>query len=180
MITISGIYKIENVYNSKLYIGQSKNIYNRWYQHKSSLNNRRHHCRALQKDWLVFTETGFHFSIIEEASSKDLIDLEYEYLKRFPRDKLYNYKIEDHPWYKERTVLDFSFPVVHQKDDGGTLLPLRYCPSCQTYKLANSFSTSIYCLNCRTQQEEELEFETQLLEETFIPRYEKPVVKYKL
>ena len=32
---ISGIYKIENLINHKVYIGQSKNIYKRWQQHKN-------------------------------------------------------------------------------------------------------------------------------------------------
>lgn len=180
MITISGIYKIQNVYNDKLYIGQSKNIYYRWYQHKSSLNNRHHHCRALQKDWLVFSESSFTFSILEEAPYKELLALEFEYLNKFDRKKLYNYKIENHPWYKERTVLEPVFPLVYQKDIEGDSLPLRYCPSCNTYKLANSFSTSIYCFDCRTLQENELVEETEILEETRIPKYEKPVVKYKL
>lgn len=180
MITISGIYKIQNVYNQKLYIGQSKNIYHRWYQHKSSLNNRHHHCRALQKDWLHYTENSFTFSILEEASIKDLLALEYEYLTKFSKDRLYNYKIEDHPWYRERTIIPSVYPVVYQKDIEGDSLPLRYCPNCNTYKLANSFSLSIYCFDCRTQQEEELEQENELLEEIRIPKYEKPVVKYRL
>ena len=33
---ISGIYKIENLINHKVYIGQSVNIYKRWKEHKWS------------------------------------------------------------------------------------------------------------------------------------------------
>ena len=36
---VSGIYKIENLINHKVYIGQSKNIYARWKQHKRNINN---------------------------------------------------------------------------------------------------------------------------------------------
>ena len=35
---ISGIYCIENTKNHKKYIGQSIDIYQRWYAHKSKLN----------------------------------------------------------------------------------------------------------------------------------------------
>ena len=35
---ISGIYCIENKVNNKKYIGQSKNINDRWYKHKNELN----------------------------------------------------------------------------------------------------------------------------------------------
>ena len=38
----SGIYKIENIINHKIYIGQSKDIETRWEHHKWELNNHKH------------------------------------------------------------------------------------------------------------------------------------------
>ena len=42
---ICGIYCIENLINRKKYIGQSIDIYNRWYHHKHELNNNSHYNR---------------------------------------------------------------------------------------------------------------------------------------
>ena len=38
----SGIYKIENIINNKIYIGSSKNIIKRFNQHKYELRNYNH------------------------------------------------------------------------------------------------------------------------------------------
>ena len=37
MDVVCGIYKIENIVNGKVYIGQSIDIYNRWQNHKTKL-----------------------------------------------------------------------------------------------------------------------------------------------
>ena len=46
---ISGIYKIENLIDGKVYIGQSINILRRLADHKSSLKYNRHHNGYLQR-----------------------------------------------------------------------------------------------------------------------------------
>ena len=38
-----GIYKITNIVNNKVYIGQSVDIKRRLYQHKKGLNNNKYH-----------------------------------------------------------------------------------------------------------------------------------------
>ena len=46
-LVVSGIYKIENLINHKVYIGQSKDIYQRWYTHKrASFNKNCNKCRS--------------------------------------------------------------------------------------------------------------------------------------
>lgn len=62
---ICGIYCIENTLNHKRYIGQSVDIYNRWYTHKSKLNTNKHHSKHLQKAWNKYGEDFFDFYIIE-------------------------------------------------------------------------------------------------------------------
>lgn len=70
---ISGIYKIENLVNNKVYIGSSKNIYKRWADHKNSLRNNKHHSIHLQRSWNKYKEESFEFAIIEKCFEADLI-----------------------------------------------------------------------------------------------------------
>lgn len=64
---ISGIYCIENLMNHKKYIGQSRNIYNRWSQHRQSLKNNKHENWMLQEDWNRFRKDDFSFYVLEEC-----------------------------------------------------------------------------------------------------------------
>ena len=61
MDIICGIYKIENRVNHKIYIGQSVDIYTRWYNHKHSLRNGIHYNKHLQKSWDKYGEENFEF-----------------------------------------------------------------------------------------------------------------------
>lgn len=45
----SGIYKIINVVNNKLYIGSAVNISGRFSTHKNQLKNEKHHSIVLQR-----------------------------------------------------------------------------------------------------------------------------------
>ena len=58
---ISGIYCIENTKNHKKYIGQSIDIYQRWYVHKSKLNMNKHHSHHLQQAWNKYGDNCFIF-----------------------------------------------------------------------------------------------------------------------
>lgn len=80
---ISGIYKIKNNINGKIYIGQSSDIYWRWTHHKSDLNHNRHHNRHLQSAWNKYGEDNFSFSIVEKCSEKLLDDKEKYWVNYF-------------------------------------------------------------------------------------------------
>ena len=73
---ICGIYCIENIMDGKKYIGQSKNIYTRWYQHKLELNYNKHGNRYLQNAWNKYGENNFKFYIIEKCSEDELNEKE--------------------------------------------------------------------------------------------------------
>lgn len=177
----SGIYKIVNNHNQKLYIGQSKDIYQRWYQHLSDLRRNKHHCKSLQKDWNFYKEESFTFSVIETCDLIDLIGLEKDYIISYPKERLYNFNIENHPWKAGFTALSQDLPVRLKRDCDGDLLSVKYCPNCQLDKLSNSFDEySIYCFSCRQEIEAEFETESEILEGTQIKRYKAPVTKYKL
>lgn len=66
-----GIYKITNLLNGKVYIGQSINIKKRWYYHKSNLRNS-------NKFWYPIAReesnsiNDFLFEVIEECSLEEL------------------------------------------------------------------------------------------------------------
>ena len=63
--TIMGVYKIENTENHKVYIGSSKNIYDRWKQHLRKLKKNKHHSFKLQSEYnMANDKTIFDFEII--------------------------------------------------------------------------------------------------------------------
>ena len=46
----SGIYKITNLLNGKVYVSQSQNVFERKIQHFTALRNGNHENREMQKD----------------------------------------------------------------------------------------------------------------------------------
>lgn len=73
-----GIYKIENLLNHKVYIGQSINIEKRW----------KEHCRAsshsiIAKAIRKYGKQNFSFQVLEECSKESLNKKEEEYIKKY-------------------------------------------------------------------------------------------------
>lgn len=83
MDVICGIYKIENVSNKKVYIGESVNIYSRWRDHKSSLKSGKHYNTHLQNAWNKYGESNFVFSIVEKCEKDKLNEMEMYYIDLF-------------------------------------------------------------------------------------------------
>ena len=90
-----GIYKIENLINGKVYIGQSKNIKQRWKEHRYrpfNPSSKQYDCpfyRAIRKYGLE----NFSFVILEETSIEDLDNKEkywIEYYDSHNKEKGYN------------------------------------------------------------------------------------------
>lgn len=69
---VSGIYKIKNKVNDKIYIGQSVNIYKRWCDHRYYLNSNSHQNIHLQRAWNKYGKDSFEFSVIEECLNLEL------------------------------------------------------------------------------------------------------------
>ena len=78
-----GIYKITNLDNGKMYIGQSLDIQHRWSEHRSELNHNKHDNSYLQNSWNLYGEDKFEFSIIELCSSDKLDDKEIYWIEKF-------------------------------------------------------------------------------------------------
>jgi len=91
----SGIYCIENMINNKKYIGQSKNIDDRWRKHKGELNRGVHDNDYLQKSWNKNGSENFKFYVLEYCDVDELDDKERYYIdlhNTLNRDCGYNLK----------------------------------------------------------------------------------------
>lgn len=73
----SGIYKIENTINSKVYVGSSNNIKVRWRKHKALLRHNKHPNQHLQNAWNKYGEDMFIFSVIELCPISSLLKGNY-------------------------------------------------------------------------------------------------------
>lgn len=69
----SGIYKITNSINNKIYVGQTYDLNYRWNRHKSDLNNNKHSNNHLQSSWNKYGKDNFKYEIIEKCEL-DVID----------------------------------------------------------------------------------------------------------
>lgn len=89
----SGVYKIENLVNGKIYIGQSTHIRQRWTEHKKELRHNRHKNEYLQRAWNKYGEDNFKHEVLELCSEDLLDEKECYYIqlyKTFDNDKGYN------------------------------------------------------------------------------------------
>lgn len=77
---IGAVYKITNTQTNKNYIGSSKNVYNRFYQHIKSLFKNKHHSPHLQHSWNKYGPNCFVFEIIEIIDKNNFKD-DKEYMK---------------------------------------------------------------------------------------------------
>lgn len=73
-----GIYKITNLINNKVYIGQSVDIAKRWSAHKHPQNNEK---TALQAAFHKYGIENFQFEIIEECKEDELNDKEMYWIE---------------------------------------------------------------------------------------------------
>lgn len=76
-----GIYKIENLLNSKIYIGQSIDIFFRWKTHCYNYNSNK--VLAIDKAIHKYGKENFSFQIIELCSQEQLNNKEIYYIEKF-------------------------------------------------------------------------------------------------
>jgi len=80
---ICGIYKISNLVNGKIYIGQSVDVYDRIAHHKAELRNNRHSNKYLQYSWNKYGEENFSFEIIESCKRNELNNREQYWISYY-------------------------------------------------------------------------------------------------
>lgn len=77
-----GIYKITNLINQKIYVGQSNNIERRFAQHKSPYEQARYNDKPLYKAFEKYGIDNFKFEILEECSVDELNQKECEWIQK--------------------------------------------------------------------------------------------------
>ena len=76
----SGIYKITKKINKKYYIGSAYDLYKRFKDHKSALENNRHHNKQLTRFVSKYGVDNLTFELLEECSILELESKEQYYI----------------------------------------------------------------------------------------------------
>lgn len=91
----SGIYKITNTENDKVYVGSAYKINRRKSNHFAALRNDRHGNKHLQSAYNIYGEDKFTFEVIETCNKKELLSREdywIDYYNCLDREYGYNMK----------------------------------------------------------------------------------------
>lgn len=93
----SGIYKITNKFNNRIYIGSTVDFMKRWAAHQSDLFHNRHPNQYMQNDYNAckkeYGEEPLTYEILEMVSKSELLIREQHYLDLFFDNKSQCYNI---------------------------------------------------------------------------------------
>lgn len=94
LVDESGVYKITNLINDKIYVGSANNLRARWHRHRSELSKNKHHNKHLQSSWNKYGEDCFEFRVIEIVDNISILQNREQYwldtLKSYDRQNGYN------------------------------------------------------------------------------------------
>lgn len=87
----TGIYKITNIKNGKVYIGSASKSFNtRWQQHRNALKRGDHYNNHLQMSWNKYGEDSFIFEVLEICDAENCIERENYNISLYNFEILYN------------------------------------------------------------------------------------------
>lgn len=93
---ITGIYKIRNIINNKIYIGSAIDIKKRWRDHKWYLKENKHHNQHLQASYNKYGLENFEFIIELKCELNNLLLEEKRLIEKFKsNNNIYGYNIND-------------------------------------------------------------------------------------
>lgn len=110
---LSGIYKITNTKNNKVYVGQSQNVYERESEHFLALRRGRHPNKLMQKDWNKDNH-GFRFDVIEFVPLKDLNEREKYWIDKLGTMEPHGYN-QDWVPYKRKEQKKPAYKQKHYR-----------------------------------------------------------------
>jgi group I intron endonuclease len=102
----SGIYRIINKLNGRIYIGSSKEFKRRWKQHTYSLRSQKHQNKFLQADFNKCGEEAFVFEVVETTDGKtkeERLMTEGGYIKQYYDKGVNCYNLCDRAISREST-----------------------------------------------------------------------------
>ena len=144
----SGVYKITNIANGKVYIGSSLHIRSRWKEHFNKLCLGKHHSSHLQRAWDLYGAENFIFEILEyvEPNKSLLKKHEQEWMNKLQSyNKEFGYNIR-----KKAASPAGSLKRKSIWNKGKKLVPdtFRKCLVCGAkFKLSYSTDPKIICNN---------------------------------
>jgi len=165
MEKISGIYKITNLANNKIYIGSAVNIKNRFKTHKRLLKDNKHFNNHLQSAYVKYGIDNFNYEIIEVTTLREMLDREiywitilnannskYGYNKRIFVNSNLGIKLSDETKRKLR-----ESHLGHKRSDEANkkIIESQYKKICQFNKTGefiqtfNSLQSAAKSLNCK-------------------------------
>lgn len=92
----TGIYRITNITNNKIYIGSAVNINKRWRDHKWYLKENKHHNSHLQSSYNKYGLENFEFIVELECNIIDLLIEERKLIKKYnSNNNQFGYNVND-------------------------------------------------------------------------------------
>lgn len=112
----SGIYKIMCLPTGKVYIGQSKDVKNRFKYHLYDLKRKRHGNPYFMKAFEKWGKDAFNFDVLEYCDEKDLNERELHYINLYKScDERFGYNILTTPVFRDAIKERWSKPDYKKK-----------------------------------------------------------------
>lgn len=143
-----GIYCIKNIDNNKIYIGSSKNLYDRLHQHFYNLKYNKHHSLHLQASYNKYGAKCFDYDILEFCTFDELYEheqywidtLKPEYNKRLDAERNSGLKVSDETKEKISNTLKDKYAtgeITTYKQEHAWIKVYLY--NCETYSFIDEF-----------------------------------------